>query len=134
MNKASNLFDLEYIESLKCLHLIFRNRHEFDDVMISKFTTVIRKCNTLGELYLNMAFDLEDFNVMNLVKTLPQNLKKLLIRWLELADFKVLVARCSKLEHLCIDINAYLLDEVITIIVGLSLIVGFTCYGTIGCP
>ena len=57
-------------------------------------------------------------------KNLPQNLKKLDLRYLDFDDLKVLVAKCSKLEDLHIDIyccnnsTCHHFDEAISIVVG----------------
>ena len=66
---------------------------------------------------------------MNVMKNLPQNLKKLYIYTLPLTieELKVLVATCRQLEELflflncCEDSTCHHFDEVITILVGSSL-------------
>ena len=100
-------------ESLKCLDLETVD-YEKDDVM----WMAINKCNKLEELSLD-GYDDHDF-----AKNLPPNLKKLRLRLLKIKDIKVLVARCSKLEDLfldilcCTDDTCHHIDEVISIIAG----------------
>lgn len=111
--------------SLKCLQLRMNNFNL--DVNTTKFPTAISKCNKLEELGLrNWDFEIDRMNVM---KNLPQNLKKLYIYTLPLTieELKVLVATCRQLEELflflncCEDSTCHHFDEVITILVGSSL-------------
>merc|ERR1712223_2194460 len=100
-------------ESLKCLE-IRNNEQNHDDVM--KWMA-INKCNKLEELSLDDCG--EDF-----IQYIPQDLKKLELRFFRIEELKLLVTRCSKLEDLHIDIycchnyTCHHFDEAISIIVG----------------
>ena len=128
-------------ESLKCLEFADLDEVQSLEWMMlnwTQFTTAFKKCNKLEELRLDgLIFALKNwslfrfdphYNFIDLLKCLPQNLKKISLGWLKIEELKVLVARCSKLEDLfingiccCENSECPHFDEIISIIVGSSL-------------
>jgi len=113
-------------ESLKCLNLA--GEFDLDENMVDKLTTAINNCNKLVEFRIDFYYDLDVFQFYDLVKNLPQNLKKLCLgdTCLHVEDLKLLVVTCIKLEDLFLNINCFCnranptchhFDEVISIIV-----------------
>ena len=112
-------------ESLRCLEIDYLKNLDYldlnDDWTIK--TTAIKKCNQLEELRLDYCY-IGRYGIMDVMKNLPQNLKKLSLGWLKIEEFKVLVATCSKLEDLflrilcCNNSPCHHFDEVISIFVG----------------
>ena len=112
-------------ESLRCLEIDYwkdLNHSDLNDDWTIK-TVAIKKCHQLEELRLDYCY-IGRYGVMNVIKNLPQNLKKLSLGWLRIEEFKVLVATCSKLEDLflrilcCNNSPCHHFDEVISIFVG----------------
>jgi len=123
-------------ESLKCLDIITGDCFDLDENNKTKLATAINKCNKLEELHF---FTMEMNTYMDLMRNLPQNIKKIclgniILTWpapsgLKVEEFKVLVATCNKLEDLfitmhcsCTEISTcHHFDEIISIIAGSSL-------------
>ena len=111
-------------KSLKCLKISVTERIEFFDKRATRFSTAISSCKKLDKLWINFGIK---YNILDLMKNLPQDLKKLCFGWLDIREIKVLVVTCSKLEDLFLNISCcdrskcHHFEQVISIIAESSL-------------